>query len=113
MPLIPRSIVRNSLHNRFLEYAKELSENESEIFHRYEQWLVEVEKTGMAKTYKMVVLLAMLERGDVSWFKSITSEEAAPFFHSYLTETKYRKQITFLTNLLKSYGISMKMGLES
>ncbi|MGW6299761.1 DEAD/DEAH box helicase family protein [Peribacillus butanolivorans] len=79
----------------FLEYAKELSENESEIFHRYEQWLIEVEKTGMAKSYKMVVLLAMLERGDDSWFKPITSEEAAPFFHSYLTETEYRKQIDF------------------
>ncbi|KRF51209.1 DNA helicase [Bacillus sp. Soil768D1] len=79
----------------FLEYAKELSENESEIFHRYEQWLIEVEKTGMAKSYKMVVLLAMLERGDDSWFKPITSEEAAPFFHSYLTKTEYRKQIDF------------------
>lgn len=79
----------------FMEYAKELSEKESEIFHRYEQWLVEVEKTGMAKSYKMVVLLAMLERGEYSWFKPITSEEAAPFFHSYLTETEYRKQIDF------------------
>ncbi|MDQ7864894.1 hypothetical protein RCO48_38650 [Peribacillus frigoritolerans] len=74
-----------------MDYANELSENESEIFHRYEQWLVEVEKTGMAKSYKMVVLLAMLKRGDDSWFKSITSEGAAPFFHSYLTETEYRK----------------------
>ncbi|SIQ01601.1 Superfamily II DNA or RNA helicase [Peribacillus simplex] len=79
----------------FLEYAKEFSERESEIFHRYEPWLVEVEKTGMAKSYKMVVLLAMLDRGEVSWFKPITSEEAAPFFHSYLTETEYRKQIDF------------------
>lgn len=84
-----------SLYYGFLEYAKELSENESEIFHRYEQWLIEVEKTGMAKSYKMVVLLAMLERGEYSWFKPITSEEAAPFFHSYLTETEYRKQIDF------------------
>ncbi|MGG3556790.1 DEAD/DEAH box helicase family protein [Peribacillus frigoritolerans] len=79
----------------FLEYAKELSERESEIYHRYEPWLVEVEKTGMAKSYKMVVLLAMLERGGDSWFKPITSKEAAPFFHSYLTETEYRKQIDF------------------
>ncbi|MFJ7753721.1 DEAD/DEAH box helicase family protein [Peribacillus muralis] len=79
----------------FLEYAKELSKQESDIFHRYEQWLVEVEKTGMAKSYKMVVLLAMLERGEDSWFKPITSKEAAPFFHSYLTETEYRKQIDF------------------
>ncbi|MFU2014263.1 DEAD/DEAH box helicase family protein [Peribacillus butanolivorans] len=79
----------------FLEYARELSENESEIFHKYEQWLEEVEKTGMAKSYKMVVLLAMLERGDDSWFNPITSREAAQFFHNYLTETEYRKQIDF------------------
>ncbi|MFF2855480.1 DEAD/DEAH box helicase family protein [Peribacillus sp. NPDC058002] len=79
----------------FLEYAKELSERESEIYHRYEPWLVEVEKTGMAKSYKMVVLLAMLDRGEDSCFKPITSKEVAPFFHSYLTETEYRKQIDF------------------
>ena len=79
----------------FLEFAKELSEQESDIFHRYKQWLVEVEKTGMAKSYKMVVLLAMLERGEDSWSKPITSKEAAPFFHSYLTEVEYRKQIDF------------------
>ncbi|MFJ7855621.1 hypothetical protein ACIQX3_23085 [Peribacillus frigoritolerans] len=78
-----------------MEYAKELSVNEAEIFYRYKQWLVEVEKTGMAKSYKMVVLLAMLEGRDDSWFKSITFEEAAPFFHSYLTETENRKQVDF------------------
>ncbi|MCK1992166.1 DEAD/DEAH box helicase family protein [Peribacillus muralis] len=85
----------------FLEYAKELSEHESEIFHRYEQWLLEVEKTGMTKSYKLVVLLAMLERGEDSWFKPITSKEAAPFFHSYLTEVEYRKQIDFADKTTK------------
>ncbi|MFJ7684626.1 DEAD/DEAH box helicase family protein [Peribacillus butanolivorans] len=96
----------------FLEYAKELSENESEIFHRYEQWLIEVEKTGMAKSYKMVVLLAMLERGDDSWFKPITSEEAAPFFHSYLTETEYRKQIDFADKSSKKLWNYDKAGVS-
>ena len=79
----------------FLEWAGELSEQESAVFHKYEQWLVEVEKTSMAKSYKMVVLRAMLERGQNNWFKPITSRQAAPFFHGYLTETEYRKQIDF------------------
>ena len=79
----------------FLEWAGELSEQESAVFHKYEQWLVEVEKTSMAKSYKMVVLLAMLERGQNDWFQPITSKKAAPFFHGYLTETEYRKQIDF------------------
>jgi superfamily II DNA or RNA helicase/HKD family nuclease len=96
----------------FLEYAKELSERESEIFHRYEQWLLEVEKTSMAKSYKMVVLLAMLERGVDSWFKSITSKEAAPFFHSYLTETEYRKQIDFADKSSKKLWNYHKEGVS-
>jgi len=79
----------------FLNWAKELSEQEQEVFERYENWLVEVEKTSMSKSYKMVLLLAMLNRGSTKWFKSITSKEVAPFFHHYLTETEYRKRIDF------------------
>ncbi|MFD2212377.1 DEAD/DEAH box helicase family protein [Metabacillus endolithicus] len=79
----------------FLNSAEELTEQEKLVFQKYEDWLVEVEKTGMAKSYKMVVLLAMLERGPSDWYKPVTAEEVAPFFHSYLTETNYRKQIDF------------------
>ncbi|MCC3357738.1 DEAD/DEAH box helicase family protein [Bacillus sp. REN16] len=79
----------------FLYWADELSEREKETYKRYEPWLIEVEKTGMAKSYKMVVLLAMLSRGDNKWFKPITPEEVAPFFHRYLTEKEYRKNIDF------------------
>lgn len=80
----------------FLEWAGELSESESAVFQRYKQWLVlEVEKTSMNKSYKMVVLLAMLERAQHEWFKPITSKQAAPFFHRYLTEMEYRKQKDF------------------
>ena len=79
----------------FLDWADELSDREVEVYERYKSWLVEEEKTGMAKSYKMVLLLAMLERGPSEWFKPITSHEAAPFFHAYLTETEYRKQIDF------------------
>lgn len=79
----------------FLNWAEELTEQEKVVFQKYEDWLVEVEKTGMAKSYKMVMLLAMLERGTTDWYKAVTPEEVAPFFHSYLTETNYRKQIDF------------------
>ncbi|WP_053363445.1 DEAD/DEAH box helicase family protein [Bacillus sp. FJAT-27251] len=79
----------------FLEWAGELSEREQEIFARYRNWLEEAEKTGMAKSYKMVVLLAMLQRGAEGWNKPVTPKEVAPFFHQYLTETEYRKRIDF------------------
>jgi len=79
----------------FLDWANELSEQEKIVFERYENWLVEVEKTGMSKSYKMVLLLAMLNRGILEWFKPITSKEVAPFFHHYLTQTEYRKRIDF------------------
>lgn len=79
----------------FLHWAEELSERETEVFNSYENWLVEAEKTGMAKSYKMVVLLGMLERGMSVWFKPISSKEVAPFFHHYLMEKEHRKRIDF------------------
>jgi superfamily II DNA or RNA helicase/HKD family nuclease len=79
----------------FLSWANELSEQEKDVYERYENWLVEVEKTSMSKSYKMVLLLAMLNRGITEWSKPITSREIAPFFHRYLTETEYRKRIDF------------------
>ncbi len=79
----------------FLYWAEELTEREIEVYRRYEQWLMEVERTGMAKSYKMVVLLAMLSKGVNNWFNSITPEEVAPFFHGYLTDKEYRKNIDF------------------
>ncbi|MEH7749474.1 DNA helicase, partial [Neobacillus drentensis] len=79
----------------FLKWAEELTEQEIEIYNRYENWFVEVEKTGMAKSYKMVVLLAMLERGVSNWYHPISSIEVAPFFHQYLMEKEHRKRIDF------------------
>ncbi|WP_044748148.1 DEAD/DEAH box helicase family protein [Bacillus alveayuensis] len=79
----------------FLYWAGELSEREKEVFLKYESWLVEVERTVMTKSYKMVVLQAMLNRGPSRWHLPITPEEAAPFFHRYLTEKEYRKRIDF------------------
>ena len=96
MRLILRSTSRNfNSYFGFLKWAEELTEQEITVFDRYEKWMVEVEKTGMAKSYKMVVLLAMLERGISNWNKPITSKEAAPFFHHYLMEKEHRKRIDF------------------
>lgn len=79
----------------FLYWADELSEREKEVFLKYESWLIEVERTTMTKSYKMVVLQAMLNRGPSRWHLPITPTEAAPFFHQYLTEKEYRKRIDF------------------
>lgn len=79
----------------FMNWAEELSVQELAVYNLYENWLVEVERTGMTKSYKMVVLLAMLNRGKSNWNKPITSKEAAPFFHQYLMEKEHRKRIDF------------------
>lgn len=43
----------------------------------------------------MVALSYILSKGAVSWLELITPEEAAPFFHRYLTEKDYRMNIDF------------------
>jgi superfamily II DNA or RNA helicase/HKD family nuclease len=79
----------------FLKWAEELNERELQVWERYENWLIDVEKTGMTKSYKMIVLLSMLNRGSSQWFLPITPNEVAPFFHHYLMEKEYRKRIDF------------------
>jgi hypothetical protein len=75
--------------------GEELTEQEIEVFNRYEDWLVEAKKTGRAKSYIMVILIGMLERGISNWFKPITSREISPFFHHYLMSKEHRKRIDF------------------
>ncbi|KIQ93819.1 type I restriction enzyme EcoKI subunit R [Anoxybacillus thermarum] len=79
----------------FLYWANELSEREKEAFLKYEAWLTEVERTTMTKSYKMVVLQAMLNRGPSRWHLPMTPNEAAPFFYQYFMEKEYRKRIDF------------------
>lgn len=79
----------------FLNWADELHENERRVFETYKDWFTEVEKTGMTKSYKMIVLLFMLNKGPESWLKPVTPEEVAPFFFTYLTEKEYRRNIDF------------------
>ncbi|KIL51090.1 DNA helicase [Jeotgalibacillus campisalis] len=74
----------------FLIESNSLSQNENVVADNYRLWLEEVEKTIMTKSYKMVLLLAMMERGESEWFKPITATDAAFFFHDYVTAKRYR-----------------------
>ncbi|MGH2316350.1 DEAD/DEAH box helicase family protein [Planococcus sp. SE5232] len=78
-----------------LAYADELTETEQDVWLKFKGWFLEVEKTGMTKSYKMVVLSYMLSKGLERWLEPITPDEAAPFFHNYLTEKDYRMNIDF------------------
>lgn len=79
----------------FLKWVDELSDKESNIYSEYDKWIQEVERTGMAKSYKMVVLKYMLSRGYEDWYKPVKANEISAFFHTYLTEKPYRKRIDF------------------
>lgn len=79
----------------FLNWAEDLSDREKQIYERYSNWLIEVEKTGMTKSYKMIVLLYMLNRGEEEWYQPVIPDEVAPFFHQYLMEKEFRKRIDF------------------
>ncbi|MCH4825376.1 DEAD/DEAH box helicase family protein [Planococcus halocryophilus] len=78
-----------------LAYAEELTESEQNVWLKYKNWLLEVEKTLMTKSYKLVVLSYMLSKGMGKWLEPITPQEAAPFFHSYLTKKDYRMKLDF------------------
>ncbi|MGE5701754.1 MAG: DEAD/DEAH box helicase family protein [Clostridia bacterium] len=86
----------------FLGWANQLTANENEIMRHYGDWLMEVEGTGMTKSYKMVVLLYMLERGERDWYKPVSPQEVAPFFHAFFIEKEYRKNIDFADKSARS-----------
>src|SRR5699024_12113420 len=54
-----------------------------------------VEKELMTKSYKMVVLKYLLEKGPKNWLDPVTPTEVAPYFHQFYMEKNYRKQIDF------------------
>lgn len=79
----------------FLYWAEELSNEEVKAYKEAEQWLIDIEKTSMTKSYKMVVLQYMLNRGKEKWNHPVTPHEVAPFFYDFLTEKEYRRKIDF------------------
>ncbi|MDD9311793.1 DEAD/DEAH box helicase family protein [Cytobacillus firmus] len=100
-------------YHGFLVWADELDGIEEKVYSRYKDWFIEVERTGMAKSYKMVVLLAMLERGQRHWYDPITPIEAAPFFHNYLMEKEHRKRIDFSDKASKKLWDYDEAGVSS
>ena len=73
-------------------------------FEDYQALLREIETTQMApinghpscrKIYKMVLLLAMLERGPDAWWLPITPAESAPYFHRFLTDNDVIRELQF------------------
>lgn len=78
-----------------LAYAAELNADEIEVWTKHQNWCLEVEKTGMNKSYKMVVLRYMLSKGVESWLEPITPVEVAPYFHEFLTAKQYRLNADF------------------
>lgn len=79
----------------FLAYAEELNVQERSAFEQHKEWIQEVCRTGMNKSYKMVVLKFMLSKGSEKWLEPITAQEVAPYFHHYLTSKTYRMQADF------------------
>lgn len=78
-----------------LKDSGELDENETKALEDYQNWFLEVERTGMTKSYKMVLLRFMLTRGVDEWFLPVQAKDAAKSFHHYLTDKAYRKKIDF------------------
>ncbi len=74
-----------------LEEHQELSDEGVKAYDANRELIEQVEKTIMNRSYKMVVLLAMLERGEERWMEPITAEEVATFFYEYLHAEKYRE----------------------
>ncbi|KIL43447.1 DNA helicase [Jeotgalibacillus alimentarius] len=97
MASIPSIFIKRSFGSyvNLLKSAGQLTADEEQVADLYKDWFIEAEKTSMVKSYKMVVLFAMLQRGPENWYRKITADEIAFEFHHYLTEKKYRKVIDF------------------
>ncbi len=94
---VDSSMVKREFGTYFnlLKASGELSEIEIQVLENYEEWFLELERTGMTKSYKMVLLRCMLTRGEEEWFLPIQSVDSAKCFHHYLTDKAYRKNIDF------------------
>ncbi|NTY08279.1 restriction endonuclease subunit R [Exiguobacterium sp. JMULE1] len=93
----------------FLKEHQELSDEEVKAYDANRELIEQVEKTIMNRSYKMVVLLAMLKRGEERWMEPITAEEVAPFFYDYLHAEKYRESKDAQTAELKGPFDSAKV----
>lgn len=88
-----------------LRAANDLSDHEQLVLERYNDWFVEVERTGMTKSYKMVLLKCMLTRGIEDWFKPFQAIEASACFYNYLWSKKYRRNIDMSEKQQEDLGV--------
>lgn len=79
----------------FLFLANELDKEEASVAKRYLKWFQEVDNTILRKSYKMTLLLVMLERGSENWMEPITADEAVPFFYDFYMGDETRKSVDF------------------
>jgi len=85
-----------------LRWLEALDPEDSRWFERCRPWLEEVERTGMTKSYKMVLLHEMLARGPEGWTAPIRPEQVAKGFHAYLMAQPYRTRIDFSDSVGRS-----------
>lgn len=78
-----------------LKVLDQLDSLEEQVATRYQSWFREVEHTVMSKSYKMVLLQSMLQRGQDRWWTPIEADQAAPFFHQYIMARAFRRDIDF------------------
>ena len=79
----------------FLNEYGELTDREASVYKKHFRWLEKVEKEHMSKSYKMIVLQYLLDKGPDGWLEKITPEEIAPYFHQFFMEKEHRKRIDF------------------
>lgn len=106
---------------QLLDAAGELTALEQEAFEHAKALLIEVEKTAMTKSYKMVLLNAMLKRGPNNWYKAVAASDVAEDFTKFLAQPAKRiidqidlsekKVITLLQNMPMTKWASSSKGL--
>lgn len=79
----------------FLNEYGELTDHESDIYRKHYRWFNKVEKEQMSKSYKMVILQFLLDKGPNEWLNSITPEDTASYFHQFYMEKSYRRNTDF------------------
>src|SRR5699024_2466049 len=85
----------------FLYEYGELNEEEVRVYKRHNDWLKKVEHETITKSYKMVLLQYILNKGS-QWVEAVTPEEVAPYFHKFYMEKEFRKRIDFSSKFNKA-----------
>jgi len=77
--------------NRVLQAAELLSPEASALEQKVGEFLREIEKTAMSKSFKMVVLLAMCTK--TGFQRAIHLDDLARFFRTFFSEERHRSDI--------------------